>query len=258
MLLVEDIKKIKIKKKSIGIFWVGQAGYIFKLSNGSIIFSDIYLTHCVERIYGFKRITPSPISIEFAKNLEADLIISTHEHEDHFDIDAISILINNNKTKLAGPEAIIKKSRSLGLKDDKLLTLKEGSVVSFKGYNIKAVSADHGTLCPDAIGIILDVDGIKIYYTGDTSYRPDKMKAALNEDLDIIIFPINGQFGNLNPEEAVRIVNSSSAKIAIPCHFWTFIEHNGDPKDFAKKLEKSSSKCEVKFLMQGEGFIYSK
>jgi hypothetical protein len=40
----------------------------------------------VERLFGFKRMMPCPISTE---EVDADLIICTHEHLDHMDIDAL-------------------------------------------------------------------------------------------------------------------------------------------------------------------------
>ena len=49
---------------------------------------------------------------------------------------------------------------------------------------------------------------------------------------------MNCKFGNLNQEEAVKLTNDAKAKeIAIPCHFWTFIEHtNNHSNTFGMKL----------------------
>ena len=38
------------------------------------------------------------------------------------------------------------------------------------GIKIKAIYADHGDLAPTAIGMLIDIEGIKIYHSGDTCF----------------------------------------------------------------------------------------
>ena len=86
------------------IFSVGQAGFIIKTKTGKLVGIDLYLSDCVERIeqdhVGYKRLLPK---ILFTDELIFDLLVCTHFHRDHFDIDSIPILMSNGKTKLFCP-----------------------------------------------------------------------------------------------------------------------------------------------------------
>ncbi|MHB8279346.1 MAG: MBL fold metallo-hydrolase [Candidatus Humimicrobiaceae bacterium] len=253
MSLVDKIKEVIIPEGSIGIWWLGQAGFIIKMSSGEVIIIDVYLSDCCERIHGFKRITQSPLK---AEELEGSLVIVTHAHYDHFDIDSVPIFMDKPDIKLAGPESVINESLKLGINRAKLILLQEGKEIGFKKFKLLPVYSDHGNLAPDALGFILDFNYFKLYFTGDTAYRPEKMKLAIQNKPEIIILPINGKFDNLTPVQAAKLAKDVKAKVSIPCHFWTFIEHNGNPLAFSKALKKYAPGCESKILSIGEGFIY--
>jgi L-ascorbate metabolism protein UlaG (beta-lactamase superfamily) len=68
-----------------------------------------------------------------------------------------------------------------------------------------------------------------------------------------LLFPINGTFGNLNSSEAVALLEIIKPRIAIPSHFWTFIEQKGNPLDFLKKFKKKKlNHTKVLFMAPGE------
>jgi len=253
MELVKRIKSANVQKSEIAIFWLGQAGFLIKDSEGRKIAIDPYLTDCCEKEFGFKRLSPKLIS---PKELTVDILFSTHEHLDHFDIDAVPIIMKNKNTKLVGAKPSIAEARKLGIDEEKLFQVDEGDTLNLDWVSFTGVYADHGELAPEAIGVLVKIDGITIYYTGDTAYRPENMKAAIDEEPDIIMLPINGAYGNLNAEEAVKLVKDTKAKVAVPCHFWTFAVHGGDPQIFDDEMKKNAPDTEAKFLEQGEMFIY--
>jgi L-ascorbate 6-phosphate lactonase len=252
--LWDKIKRLVVDKDHIAIFWLGQAGFVIKEHNGTVIAIDPYLTNCCERLHGFKRLMPSLISPE---EFTPDILICTHHHADHLDIDAIPVIMKSSKTKLFGSQTSVAMCKEMGIDEKKLVPLCNGDKKTLKGITITAVYANHGELAPDAIGIFIEVSGVKIYYTGDTAYRPENMKEAIDFEPDIIILPINGRFGNLNPDEAAQLVADTKAQVAIPCHFWTFKEHNGDPHAFEVALKKYTSHAQLEFITQGDCFIYN-
>ena len=69
---------------------------------------------------------------------------------------------------------------------------------------------------------------------------------------------INGQFGNMNPEEAAKLARDAEAKVAIPCHFWTFAEHNGDPGKFIEACRQITPEVKVELIVQGGCYVYGK
>ena len=83
-----------LSAKGTSIFSVGQAGYILKSNSGQLLAIDLYLSECVERVEGnkgFKRLLPLILG---PSDLVFDVVICTHPHLDHFDIDAIPEMIS--------------------------------------------------------------------------------------------------------------------------------------------------------------------
>lgn len=249
------ISSAKVKENEIALFWLGQAGFVIKDSEDNIIAFDPYLTDCGERIKGFKRFSPKLI---FPNELEADIYITTHTHFDHFDFDAIPIVAACSKTKFYGPQSCVDKYNEIGIDEERVTLLELGKEINVNNIMIKPVYADHGTLAPDAVGVLLNVNGVKIYFSGDTAYHPEKMDEVINFEPDIAVLSVNGKFGNLNSTEGAKLASVIKPKVAMPCHFWTFKEHGGDPMLFEKEMKEYAPECTVKFMTQGEMFKYAK
>jgi len=247
------IATTRVTEGKVAVFWLGQAGFVIKDSRDRVIAIDPYLTDCVERAYGFKRMIPKLIA---PYDLDLDILITSHDHLDHFDIDAVPCLMANRKTRLLGSGTAAAKAVELGIDKGRVTAMKPGDVAEFEGITIKAVYADHGELAPDALGIVLTLEGIKIYYAADTAYNPEVIKTAKAEKPDIMIVPINGQYGNLNSTEAAMLTRDAGARVSVPCHFWTFLVHRGDPQEFVEEMGKYAPECRIQLLCQGEMFIY--
>ena len=254
--LAQRIEHTRVPAGSLAIFWISQAGFVFKTPNDKVIYVDPYLTDSLERLYGsFKRLMGTPIK---AEEVLADLVVSTHSHGDHLDVDAIPILARNPRTRFAGSPDCVPEYQKLGLPADRYVKIKKGKTLPFDGFSITGVYADHGELAPDALGIVLDVGGIKVWQVGDTGYCPEKMQAIFDMRPDIIIPPINGAYGNLNGVTAAKLVHASGAKVTIPCHFWMFAEHNGDPAQFLAACKEYAPTVTPRLMSQGELYIYCK
>lgn len=252
--VAQNIMKKKVEPGSLAIFWLGQAGFVFKTVKGEIVYIDPYLTDCVERLHGFKRLMPAVIE---PLEVRANFIIITHLHEDHLDIDALPEIAKRSEIKFIGPSECMKKCYRLGIGKDHLIKIVEGDKRDLNDTGLLAVYANHGELAPEAIGVILDFQFVRVYVTGDTSYSPQKMTKAISMKPEIIIPVINGKFGNMNPEEAALLVRDVQARVAIPCHFWTFAEHDGDPASFVKACREKAPEVKVVLLKQGECYTYT-
>ena len=197
-----------------------------------------------------------------AGELDADLFLSTHSHVDHMDPDAFPVVEKNKKTLFVGTPGCEEVYRENNLPGDRYVILKEGEEREISGVSIKAVYADHGDLAPDALGLMIGIEGIKIYHAGDTSFSPEKIMASLNTDVDIMIAPINGQYGNMNAEEACRLAAIIKPKILIASHFWMFLEHvceggKGDPATFLKEAAILPAGIRPMVMAPGELLLYS-
>jgi L-ascorbate 6-phosphate lactonase len=101
--------------------------------------------------------------------------------------------------------------------------LDPGKPVICGGCTIHAVDADHGADEPEAIGVVVETDGVKVYHTGDTAYRHELLGRARDLRPDIVIACINGTYGNLDGTQAARLAADVGAQVAIPCHFWCLV-----------------------------------
>lgn len=220
--------------KELVLTFAGQAGFIIESSGGYRVGVDLYLSDCCYRYFGFKRLMPylyNPLE------LNLDLLVSTHVHYDHFDPDSVPLIMSCNKTKLLCACDVKNEAERLNLDKDRITYIKVGEVFEEDNMKIKAMPCDHGADTPDAIGLLIECDGKCIYIAGDTCYREDYFTNDELANVDVMIMPINGAFGNLNESEAAKAVRTIKPKLAIPCHFWNFAEHGGNPEKFMKEAQ---------------------
>ncbi len=230
------------------ILSAGQAGFIFETADSCKIGVDLYLSNCCERYFGFKRLMPylfNPLE------LDLDLLIATHAHYDHFDPDAVPLILGNNKTEMVCAKDVKAEIERLGLEKYPISYLGEWETFENQFVKITAMPCDHGNETPHAIGILLVANGKKIYIAGDTCYREDYFASDEVKDIDVFIMPINGAFGNMNEAEGAKAASIVNAKLNIPCHYWNFAEHGGNPALFVKEIQEKYP--DVKYLVMRPG-----
>lgn len=251
--LVQAIKDSKPQANQLALFWLAQAGFAFKSGSGQVVYIDPYLSDVVERLIGFKRMMSCPIA---AEEVVADLVICTHEHLDHMDTDALPVLARAGGVHFAGPVECMKEFKKLGIAADRCHLLEEGRSLEIGGLTIHAVYADHGELAPYALGVVLDFGGVRVYHTGDTAYRAEEFRPALELQPHILLPCINGAFGNMNAEEAAMLTALAKPKVVLPTHFWMFVEQNGDPGHFLKRCSELAPETRTVLLNPGEEFLF--
>ncbi len=236
-------------KNGVKLTFAGQAGFIIQSENGYRIGIDLYLSDCCERYFGFKRLMPYIFN---PSELELDLLVSTHAHYDHFDPDSVPVIMSDKNVSLVAAADVEEEVARLNIDKSRVTYLKEGNIFENENVLIKAMPCDHGKDTPDAIGLLICVDGKKIYIAGDTCFREDYFKSDELKDLDVMIMPINGAFGNLNEVEGAKAAGLVKPRLAIPCHYWNFAEHGGNPNIFAQEMKSKNSDINYLLMRAGE------
>lgn len=252
--LEDSISQTQCSPGEVAIFYLAQAGFCFKTSSGALICLDPYFSDCCEREFGFKRLIPPVIRPE---DLAADVFVSTHAHFDHLDIDALAALVGHPKAHFIGAPDCREHFLRAGLGEERFEIISEGDSCHVGGIEFRAVHADHGELSPDAVGILMTVDGIRIYNAGDTAYQPERIIQSLGTDVEVMIAPINGAFGNLNNLEACQLAKAIGPQVLIASHFGMFAEHGGDPEGFLAEAGERLSGVLPVVLAPGERMVYS-
>lgn len=246
---VNSVSLMPVNAGQIGIFWLGQAGFLFKLADGRLVVVDPYFSDCCNRLVNFKRLMPYLMG---ATDLEYDIYIASHAHPDHFDVDVIGAVTACPKTELICAYDCKAECERIGIKD-RVIYIKEGDALCRNGLTIKAVMCDHGEGTPDAVGLILENEGKRVYLMGDTCYRKEFLENEELKGCDVLILPINGAFGNLNEREAADVAEGLKPVLTVPCHFWNFAEHGGNPELFAKAMQEKGLPYNI--FRMGEGVV---
>lgn len=230
------------------VYWLGGAGFAFKFRDGEKICIDPYLSDAAERLFGFRRLSLPPLK---ASDLACDLLLFTHDHVDHLDVDSFDALVNAHR----GPRVLAPASCAdfLGSKGVAYEIVSPGTRSQLGNVHIRTVAADHGALCPDAVGFVLSFHGRCLYFTGDTAFDEQRMAEAIGIQPEIVIPCINGAYGNMNETEAANLAGRCGAKIAIPSHFWLFAEHGGCPATFRERVKTHAAGTDVLLLTPGRG-----
>lgn len=195
---------------------------------------DPYLSNSVFYSDGFDRLVPIPVQPD---KLNVDMILTTHDHMDHFDEETLKHT-DFNKISYAGPESCTEHFKLIGIRNEKIITLNAGDSIDFNGADITAVYADH---FKDSIGVIVRYNGITIYFTGDSLFNK-KLLGVKDFNIDIIVTCINGKLGNMNYAEAAKLSKELEVKVGIPCHYGMFKENTEDPAKYEKELKGSGIK----------------
>jgi len=69
---------------------------------------------------------------------------------------------------------------------------------------------------------------------------------------DALLVPINPAFGNPGADGAAKLTAMFSPKAVIPCHYWLFKEHGGDPAEFETQCKKEAPGVRLIILAVGE------
>lgn len=239
-----------------GLFFVGQAGFIARSAGGQILGLDLYLSDCVERVErsnGYKRLQPKLLG---AGDLTFDLLIATHPHRDHFDVDSIPLLMANRRTQLCASLKCRPDVERMEIEDARVHYVRPGDRHICGDFVVDFIPCDHGAGTPDAVGAVIAVDGKRICAVGDTCLRHDWIQAYQTKGpFDVLIAPINGTYGNLNERECAQLSGALRPKLVIPCHFGMFASHGGNPGLFKSIMDGEYPDLRYEFMCPGEGLF---
>lgn len=187
----------------------------------------------------------NPTSPAKSDEVNADFIILTHAHSDHLG-DAFKIAKRCNSLFICVNEL----ANYVASKGFKAHNMHIGGGYNFEFGRVRFTIAHHGSQTPDGqyagepAGVVLTIDGKNIYHTGDTGLFYDMKLIGEMDKIDYMLLPIGDNF-TMGIRDALKAVELTDPKIAIPMHYNTFPVIENDPMEFKNKVEKMNRKCIV-------------
>lgn len=173
----------------------------------------------------------------------ADLILVTHEHGDHYNIDTLTSLLGDDTALITNPAVFDMlpaemQARATAMANGETARTGDISLEAVPAYNI---TEDRLNFHPQGRdnGYIVSVDELRIYISGDTEDTPE-MRAL--ENIDVAFVCMNLPF-TMSKEAAASAVMEFAPKYVYPYHYRGRDNGTQNPEEFAELI---SGDIEVK------------
>ena len=162
----------------------------------------------------------------------ADVIFITHAHADHFEPSDIA-KIHKGSTQMVAPKDVAEKLKG------NVKAVKPGDSGEVAGIRYEAVhaynTAQHRLqMHPKAnnwVGYILNLEGRRYWFSGDTDPNPDIEKIKT----DVALVCIGGDPYIMGPSEAAGLVKKIHPELAVPNHYGFVVGEESFGEQFARE-----------------------
>ncbi|HLH03833.1 MAG TPA: MBL fold metallo-hydrolase [Bryobacteraceae bacterium] len=259
---MESIRAFRVPADSLAVWFFGQNGFILKTSESPLLGIDLYLTDSCAQAFShlpFRVNRQLPVFVE-PEDLDLDIFVTTHSHDDHADLETIRRFSRRDKAIFVGPLQSVQRYKECGVPERACRLLHAAEKLELgKGVSITGTFA----LPTDAtdlnhIGVLVRFDnGITFYDTGDTAWC-DLLPGLLPSGPDICAVCINGGYHNLNHMQAAHVIAAVKPRVAVPCHYDMMINNIADPRMLEVSLRVLGDATPVEILPYYEPWIYTR
>jgi len=191
---------------------------VFKTSEGNLAITFIgHATLMME--FNGKVIHIDPVSnyADYSKLPKADLILVTHEHGDHFDLNAINLLRKKSTIVLETEKCAEKYKDGVVLKNGDSYNFSGIEIDAVPAYNIQHMRSPGNPFHPKGVGngYVIHFGDKKVYVAGDTENIPGMAKL---KNIDVAFLPMNLPY-TMTPEMVADAAKMFHPKILYPYHY---------------------------------------
>jgi L-ascorbate metabolism protein UlaG (beta-lactamase superfamily) len=210
-----------------------------------------WIGHSALRLEGSKTVYIDPFlsgnpaaSMSLDQVNQADVVVVTHDHGDHLG-DAHAICKKTGATLVSIYE-IAEAAAQQGIKAE---GMNVGGTVTVNGVAVSLVPAIHTAgLGGTATGTVVEMDGKRVYHSGDTGLTMDMQLIGEMYQPHIAFLPIDGRF-NMTPRLAAKAVELLKIPKVVPIHYDTFPLVQSSPEEFKRLV---GDKSDVMIIKPGE------
>jgi len=239
MELMREIREAAVPRGSVALWFLGQHGFIFKTHGGTVVGTDLYLTNSCIHVAppGMDLSRKVPVLIP-PEELDVDLYVCTHNHQDHTDPETIERLRHKDTMAFIGPHPSCDVFRQKGVESGRITPIWADRTVEMRDVKITgtfALPTDDTDL--NHLGYILEFGHApRIYMTGDTA-ECDLLASAERHKPAMMISCVNGGFKNLSHDQAALLAAKVKPRVAVPAHYDLFPDNGADPRQFCAALK---------------------
>lgn len=204
------------------------------------------LYHSSIRIAGERVVYVDPFGVREERH-DADLILITHDHFDHFSPEDIQ-RVRKADTFLVIPASTAKRAAELVFPESYVMA--PGQRLEVLDLALEAVAA-YNTNKPNHprgngwLGYILTMGGARYYIAGDTDDTPEARQVRC----DLALFPVGGTY-TTDAAEAAQVVNAIRPLAAVPTHYAAIVGSAADARRFMEGLDAGIA-CRERMLRTG-------
>lgn len=233
---------------AIQVTWIGHATFLIQMQ-GMNILTDPVFSHRASPVQFIGPTRKQPPGIAIGELPPIDIVIISHNHYDHLDINSVRAL--GDDILYLAPLGLKQWFRDKNVVHHRELDWWQTAKIT--GFNFTFVPAQHfsGRLILDLNkslwgGWVIEKNGRKVYFAGDTGYsNVFRQIGARIGPMDVSMIPIGAyaprdilKFLHSDPYDAVKIHQDVKSHYSIGMHWGTFrltTEPLGEPKQLLKK-----------------------
>jgi len=213
------------------ITWLGHSAV--KISGSKTILIDPFISGNPSAPFGVEQIG------------HVDMVFVTHYHGDHVG-DAFAICKKTGVIFVAIHETAVEAQGHKITAEG----MNIGGTVSIGGVRFNMVPALHSAEKGSPAGVVIEIDGKRIYHAGDTGLTYDMKLIGEFFKPDLSFLPIGDRY-TMGVESAARAVEFIQTARVVPIHYNTFALINSDPQAFKARV---ADRAEVLILKPGEEY----
>ena len=211
--------------------WLGHAAWRFAGSRATVIV-DPFLDE-------------NPAAPLKVKDIAAcDVVLVSHDHFDHFG-DAPALCRKTGATLVATYEVATAAAEEHGIQAE---GMNIGGTIEVAGVKVHMTVAFHTSGRGHPTGWVVEMDGVRIYHSGDTCLFGDMKLIGDFFRPDLACLPIGDRF-TMGPPSAAKAVELIRPRAVVPMHYDTWPPIRQDPR---KWKEMVGGAAEVVILRPGE------